>query len=390
MRKIILIAVAMGLLLAMWQESAEAIPAFARRYRLSCKTCHSPFPRLNAYGKEFAGNAFQLPDAEEPARSFVDVGDEKLSLLRELPVAVRGDLFVTYDSGDEDVDTDFEFPYRLKFLSGGTIHKDLAYYFYFYYDERGEVAGVDDAFVHFNNLFGEELDLIVGQFSISDPLLKRELRLTYEDYKIYPLRIGGSSTSLNYDRGFMLTYSPRAGTDLVFELVNGNGIPDADEKKNFDSDSFRNMFFRAGQDILEGVRFGGFYYFGRQTNHDITNETRVWGIDGTFSHKEILSVDWQYLERRDDDPFFSSLDPDDTATKSILLEAVYAPKESDSDWYMIFLYNWIDSDLDIYDYHSATFNFQYLLLRNARIFAELTRDIEYETTRLVAGLVIAM
>ena len=25
---------------------AEAIPAFARKYKVSCTTCHAPFPRL--------------------------------------------------------------------------------------------------------------------------------------------------------------------------------------------------------------------------------------------------------------------------------------------------------------------------------------------------------
>ena len=31
-----------------------AIPAFARKYSMSCKTCHSPFPYLKPYGNEFA------------------------------------------------------------------------------------------------------------------------------------------------------------------------------------------------------------------------------------------------------------------------------------------------------------------------------------------------
>jgi hypothetical protein len=390
MRKLLLIAIAAGLMLAVWLESARAMPAFARRYRLSCKTCHSPFPRLNAYGEEFVANAFQLPDAEEPAGSFVDVGDEKLSLLRDLPVAVRGDLNATYTPDDEEVETDFEFPVRLKFLSGGAIHKDISYYFYFYFSEGGEVAGVDDCFVHFNNLFGKELDIIAGQFAISDPLLKRELRLTYEDYAFYPLRVGDTSVNIMYDRGITLTYSPRAGTDLVFEIVNGNGIPDAGEGGSFDSDSFKNMFFRGSQDLFEGVRLGGYYYFGRQTNGEITNSSNIWCIDGTLAYKEIFTLDFQYHERRDNDPFFTGLDLDDVKTKAALVQGVYAPKESDSNWYMIFLYNWINSELDIYDYESVTLNFQYLLLRNARLFGEITRDIKYESTRLVGGLVFAM
>ncbi len=35
-------------------ETVSAIPAFGRKYNMSCTTCHSPFPRLKDYGDEFA------------------------------------------------------------------------------------------------------------------------------------------------------------------------------------------------------------------------------------------------------------------------------------------------------------------------------------------------
>ena len=78
-----------------------AIPAFARKYRMSCKTCHSPFPTLKAYGDDFAGNGFQLKDKDAP-RYYVETGDEDLSLLRELPVALRFEGYVTYNIRNSD------------------------------------------------------------------------------------------------------------------------------------------------------------------------------------------------------------------------------------------------------------------------------------------------
>ena len=39
----------------------------------------------------------------------------------------------------------------------------------------------------FNNVFGSELDISVGQFQVSDPLFKRELRLPFEDYQVYSI-----------------------------------------------------------------------------------------------------------------------------------------------------------------------------------------------------------
>ena len=59
-------------------DDAEAIPAFARRYKMSCTTCHAPFPRLKAYGEEFAGNGFVIPE-EEKDRDYVSAGDDLLS-----------------------------------------------------------------------------------------------------------------------------------------------------------------------------------------------------------------------------------------------------------------------------------------------------------------------
>ena len=48
------------LLLATAQQ-ANAIPIFAQRYHLSCETCHSVLPELNAFGRYFRARAYQLP-----------------------------------------------------------------------------------------------------------------------------------------------------------------------------------------------------------------------------------------------------------------------------------------------------------------------------------------
>ena len=47
---------------------ARATPFFARAYHLSCQTCHSGFPRLNAFGLAFKYNDFRIPGGEREAR----------------------------------------------------------------------------------------------------------------------------------------------------------------------------------------------------------------------------------------------------------------------------------------------------------------------------------
>ena len=51
------------LTVALMPVDANAIPAFARKYRTTCATCHAPFPRLTPFGETFAGNGFVMPGA---------------------------------------------------------------------------------------------------------------------------------------------------------------------------------------------------------------------------------------------------------------------------------------------------------------------------------------
>ena len=246
------------LLLAMTVPTdAEAIPAFARRYKLSCSACHAPIPRLKAYGEDFAGAGFILKE-EEKIRDYVTAGDDLMWLNRYFPVGVRFDAYALFDE-KVAVNRDLQIPWGLKLLSGGTLYKNIGYYFYFYMSERGEVAGIEDAYIHFDDIFGIPLDVMVGQFQTSDPLMKRELRLTFEDYVIYKTRIGESGTNLAYDRGVMLVYGiEKTGTDLVGVVVNGKGKVEADEDtKKFDQDRFKNFGVRISQSLGDIFRIGG-------------------------------------------------------------------------------------------------------------------------------------
>ncbi|MDZ7371463.1 MAG: hypothetical protein ONB12_09855, partial [candidate division KSB1 bacterium] len=309
------------LLVVVLAQQAAAIPAFARRYKISCSTCHAPFPKLKDYGDEYAAAGFILQE-DEKDRDYIIAGDPILRLNKEFPIAVRFDAFGLLEP-DADITSDLQTPYGLKLLSGGALYKNIGYYFYFYMSEKGEVAGIEDAYIHFDNLFGSNLDLLVGQFQVCDPLMKRELRLTYEDYQIFRARVGRSFNNLTYDRGIMLTYGiEKTGTDLAAMIVNGNGKPAAEEK--FDRDSDKHIGIRAAQTILPELQIGGFYYFGREAYHyengSSINKITYYGPDLhlTFGPVELTA---QYLIREDTKPFFFSLIPK-TKTTGIVGELI--------------------------------------------------------------------
>ena len=369
---------------------ALAIPAFARKYGFSCTTCHAPMPRLKDYGNEFAGNGFRLPEGEEPPRAYRDTGDPLLTLQRDLPVAVRLDAFATFETneGGDDV-VDMKTPWGLKLLSGGSVAPNVGYYFYFYMFEGGEIAGVEDAYLHFNDLGGQQLDLMVGQFQICDPMMKRELRLSFEDYEIYRVRPGQSAANLTYDRGAMVTYDTDFGLGFVGQVVNGNGRVEAGEDHTLDADPNKAVAGRVAY-AAGPVTLGVFGYRAEETLDDGTdvlmNEVEYYGPDLHVSLDDKVHLSAQYLLRSDSDPDVGVSEID---TEGIVAELTLQPWGPDAKDAIVLLYNRIDSDLDDVDYETWTASWSHLHRRNLRMIAEFSWDAEREESRAVVGFVSA-
>ena len=74
---------------------------------------------------------------------------------------------------------DFAAPFVLKILSGGEFSDKLSYYFYFLFNERGSIAGVEDAFLYVSSTCSVQVSIyILASSQVSDPLFKGELRYT--------------------------------------------------------------------------------------------------------------------------------------------------------------------------------------------------------------------
>ncbi len=363
-------------------EDALAIPAFARKYGFSCNVCHSPAPKLKPYGDEFARNGFTIP-GQEPPRFVQSTGDDNLLLMREFPVAMRFELYGMYTS-NSSAGVDMQSPLLLKFLSGGQIAHDVAYYFYFFFSEKGTVAGIEDAFIMFNDIANVDLDFYVGQYQLSDPLFKRELRLELQDYRIYATNVGASITNLTYDRGVMLTYKVPTGTDIALEVLNGNGIG-APIGESFDVDKYKNYLLRISQDIVPQFRLGVFGYTGKEKPSLITNQFLMFGPDFTVN-VDRFQLNVQYVARSDDNPDFTVPAPGSKVkTDGGFAELIFSPDYDKSRWYGTLLYNKVKSDYPGVDYQSFTGNFTYLLATNLRLTGEYTYETISKSSSVAVG-----
>jgi|CeladaMinimDraft_18_1061708.scaffolds.fasta_scaffold00066_11 hypothetical protein len=399
-RRAMLAAGVLALLLGM-VEAAWAIPPFARKYRVSCSMCHAPAPRLTAFGEHFAGNGFEMMPGEPP-RDTVATADPLLQLPKDIPLGVRIDAYAQmYTPAVPDrAAVDLQVPYSVKVLSGGPIAHKVSYYMYFFLSERGEVKGLEDAYLQFTDIGGSGITVVVGQFQISDPLFKRELRLEYEDYQPYRVRVGDALADLTYDRGIMVSFSPWEGGDVVLELLNGTGLLGAAANRQYDRDDWKNFVARYSHDFGR-VRLGGFGLIGVEEQRGVRNHTRILGPDLTMTMGPNVELNLQYLRRTDDRPFFDAPDgARNTAVDAAFAELIWAPGGPAGRLFVTGLYNWVSSDGPVFTlrqgesgflerYHSAAAGLSYLFRRNLRLSGEAQWDIERERARIVAGITAA-
>jgi hypothetical protein len=348
-------------------------------------------PKLKEFGDEFAGNGFRLTEYESP-RYFIPAGDDKLSLFRELPLAFRMDGFASYNFNNLEA-ADFSAPFVLKILSGGELSDKLSYYFYFLLSERGSIAGVEDAFLMYHDLLGSGVNFYLGQFQVSDPLFKGELRFTLEPYMIYAASPGNSSVDLKYDRGIILDKGFKTGTTLVFEVLNGSGIGEAGEGWKFDKDKYKNVMLRINQSAGP-LNIGMFGYAGKEELliglTPELNKIYMVGPDLSLNIDEKFILNLQYVIRNDTRTFTETGALDNVRTRGGFAEAIYSPKGDMSNWYLTGLMNFVESDDDVLDYTSATLHVGYLLRRNVRLVTEYTHQFSGTSYgRVSAGFVSA-
>lgn len=372
--------------------SAGAIPAFARRYRVSCTLCHATLPRLSAFGEQFAANGYRMAPGEVPSDT-IATGDPLLYLARSLPLAMRVDAYVQAYSKGAAV-TDFASPYLIKLLASGPLSKQLSYYMYVNLLERGEFGGFEDAILIANDL-GGKLDLSLGQFQVSDPLFKRELRMSFEDYAMYRARIGDEVAQLTYDRGLMLG-ADFLGFDVTGMVLNGNGIDPVNQERQFDDNGFKTLAGRISRNLGSGLRLGAVGYRGESRSGGSENRVTYLGGDATVTVGP-LELNAQYLHREDTNPTFAAA-AQRVKTDGGFMEVLLRPQGSR--WHGFALYNLVSASQPLLDvrlggpanlerYETLTGGAGYLLVRNFKVTGELTWDTERERARWTLGFVTA-
>lgn len=290
--------------------TSDAVPTFARKYKTSCSTCHTAFPRLNAFGKAFANNGLRYPGddrdfAKEEAVSLGSEGQKRAFPDAIWPADIPGGSVVSArwisrmhfqpsKTGGEEFT--FENPHELELFMAGTIGEDISFFFEIEWEHVDEFA------------YGGYLD-----YKFSDPF---HVRLGNIEY--LPIHDGERLTKEHYNYGAfrkldasgMEFWGAVNGSDnkggFLYSAGFFNGeVDDAETaaKNNYDLNSAKDLFAKAsykigGMGVLgsttasessafwkdNSITLGGFFHGGKNAD-----ETKNRNLGGNFDffHEDI-------------------------------------------------------------------------------------------------------
>ncbi len=291
---------------------AYAIPAFARKYQTSCSTCHNNFPELNDFGEAFKKNGFKFPQNDEQfikeppvllgAKAQRQVFPKAVypgEIPGSIPIGFRYSGFATYNSRQPLAlgflpRTDLFTPNTFTIISAGSLGDNLS----FWIDDdistggSGAQGGLGDGYLkvndlgHYIGLPKDALNLRFGQFELDLPFTQaRSINPT--DYDIYDQ--ASSAGSLGTTNNPFVFAAPQRGIEIggypndgyftwsVSALDGSNDSPAGRNSKdvyvrvsqrfNLERDAKARKEVQAagptGPRDHTSIRFGGFYYYGR-------------------------------------------------------------------------------------------------------------------------------
>ena len=139
-------------LLLLDSQISFAIPSYARQTGMPCSSCHTVFPQLTAFGREFKLNGYTFTGS-----STIEANDEKehslLKILASSPLSAMFQTSLTYLDRNlpESQNTNVEFPQQLSLFYSGVIAKHVGTFIQLTYSGQDGTIGMDNTDIRFSN-----------------------------------------------------------------------------------------------------------------------------------------------------------------------------------------------------------------------------------------------
>lgn len=137
-------------LLACVSVDALAVPSFARQTNMPCSACHTVFPELTAFGRNFKLNGYTLTAAPEITQ---EAGNHSggLAVDEDPPFSAMMQVGFTHlAKAEQDTqNNDVQFPQQLSLFYAGRFSDQLGAFMQLTYDQPSGAIGVDNVDVRY-------------------------------------------------------------------------------------------------------------------------------------------------------------------------------------------------------------------------------------------------
>ncbi len=172
-----------------WAGSAQAVPAFARKYEKACTSCHTAWPQLNRAGRMFKEAGYRFPSDPKKAQQISDF----LYLDKSFPISagVTARPYDKKDSGSKKVRAIHE----IELLMAGVLGKQWSGYVEIEAEDENNFdpkLGMATFAYHYNKAVN--IQFVYGPMFWADPygFLGNHFRLTRGSVGIIDQTFGGA------------------------------------------------------------------------------------------------------------------------------------------------------------------------------------------------------
>jgi len=307
-----------------WPQSAAPIPAFARRYQVSCTLCHVAFPKLNSFGMAFRNNGYRMPvldqrlakirDVELGAEPWKDLWPRAVwpgALPGVVPLALRIVLDANVNP-DAEAQLAFDMPHEIELLAAGTAGSTVSFLAHVDFFGRDDSVKLERAFIQFDSIADKKLlNVKAGRFEVGAvPFSRFHRRMSTFGYATSEFSLDEEGFALEYAQdgvevwGARNGWGSRGGFNYALGIVNG-GMPEVDT--NGAKDWYYRAAYKIGGNPVTGppadatelplqmsdnwrddsVRIGTYGYRGETPGASLANSFERYGVDVDLWYRNV-------------------------------------------------------------------------------------------------------
>jgi hypothetical protein len=356
---------------ALMTPSAWAIPAFARKYNVTCAACHSAVPYLNSTGRSFKEAGWRMPgedgliDLEEQPSQEVS---KNLWIEKVFPVAARIKGYA-FDK-KEGSDTKIRPLHEVEVFAAGSFWKTGSFFFEMEGEdeESFEVVLAGEAGWHPHRA----ANLKAGYGSIFHPdpynsLMDGGHRLTVSHQA--PLDVGSAAKArFRSDAQYITFYGRTTGygkKNSLFYMLGASGGNDNPEGENP-----KDFLARAAFDFTPDLMLGGFYFGGSRDLETETLDLSRWGVDFNlrFSDLYLLGMFMNAEEK---------LTGASMNNNAAYVEALYTLRKDGRPFFVPLLrYDWTELNDGSDTFSAITAQAGFYVVENAKVALEYNQELD--------------